>query len=300
MQHLLPNNNHARKRRLLPLADKEKYLPAAGPWPVFSALFSIVHTFLNFVLMKALFKHALLIIAGTLLCVFHSCKREPPPKDPITITYGLDDAKNYMCFNKGSYWVYEHDITKEIDSQWVQDLAIGQSTQKGREEWSKHITLVQETFYIDVRSNFRDGHGNISRWIIRSSGQLVDAFPYPGRAYQFEKTLIQSGPKATSGENTVFYHPFNLCPKKDCFYYFDTILTNFKLGSLSFDTVRRFKIVQNDYVMQQCSVPCYGGKSDYYYAKGVGLIKIYNESFRWFDQTPMNHSWNLKRYRIVK
>ena len=297
MQHLLPNNNHARKRILLPLGDKEKHFPAAGPWPVFSALFSMVHTVLNFVLMKVPFKHASLIMAGTLLCLFHSCKPEPPPKDPITITYGLDDAKNYMCFNKGSYWVYEHDITKEIDSQWVQDLAIGQSIQKGREEWSKHITLVQETFYIDVRSNFIDGHGNISRWTIRSSGQLVDAFPYPTKAYVFEKHKEEIGDEGMNGTVDVFRWKYYTDPNYTVYQI--KLLTNYTLNNMTFDTVRVFRI-GNDCVMQQCRAYCGGGKSDYYYAKGVGLIKIYNESSRWFDGALMNHSWNLKRYRIVK
>ena len=68
---------------------------------------------------------------------------------------------------------------------------------------------------------------------------------------------------------------------------------------MTFDTVRVFRI-GNDYVMQQCRDYCGGGKSDYYYAKGVGLIKIYNESSRMVDGALMNHSWNLKRYRIVK
>ena len=95
MQHLLPNNNHARKRRLLPLGDKDKHFPAAGPWPVFSALFSIVHTFLNFVLMKAPFKHELLIIAGTLLCVFHGCKPEPEPQKYLG-NYPLGEVKDYL------------------------------------------------------------------------------------------------------------------------------------------------------------------------------------------------------------
>lgn len=230
-------------------------------------------------------------------CLWLSGCREETPKDPITITYGLDDAKNYMCFNKGSYWVYEHDITKEMDSQWVQYLAIGQSIQKGREEWSKHITLVQETFYMDVRSNFIDGHGNLSRWTIRSSGQRVDAFPYPDRAYVFDKHKDEIGDKGIDGTVEVFGNPYYTSDKK--VVYQIKLLTNYTLNNMTFDTVRVFRI-GNDYVMQQCKYYCRGGKSDYYYAKGVGLIRIYNESFRWFDQTPMNHSWNLKRYKIVK
>lgn len=51
-----------------------------------------------------------------------------------------------MFFKKGTYWVYENDRTGTIDSQWVTGSTFGKYTQTGNEDYSKHITLIQDFF----------------------------------------------------------------------------------------------------------------------------------------------------------
>jgi hypothetical protein len=91
--------------------------------------------------------HSILLtaICLPLLLVMGACKPDKT-KDPITITYKLGEVKDYMVFKPGTYWVYQNDITGEIDSQWVTSCQVGEYSQKGTEEYSRHITLKQEFF----------------------------------------------------------------------------------------------------------------------------------------------------------
>jgi hypothetical protein len=56
-----------------------------------------------------------------------------------------------------------------------------------------------------------------------------------------------------------------------------------------------------DWCFPQSKIPSLdGGNSDYYYAKNVGVIKIYNPSYRVSDGVPLNQTWSLIRKNIVQ
>lgn len=240
--------------------------------------------------------HIPLIVLASLLTLASNCKKDKK-KDPVTIEYKLGDCKNYMYFKVGTYWVYQNDVTNEIDSQWVSFSTIDQSTQHGDEDYSKHITLIQETLWTFIASNFVDGWGRQNKFEIYTSGQNVNAYPYPTSAYQFEKSKKNS---SSSHSNTVYYQPLNLCPKKNCFYYYDTTLTNYSLNGFTYDTVRVFR-VNGDAVFQESNqLTIGGGKSDYYYAKNIGLIKVFHDSYHTDNKTPYKQSWNLIRKNIIQ
>lgn len=246
--------------------------------------------------MKKRLIHIPLTLFAAIIALSSNCKKEKK-KDPVTIRYKLNEVVDYMVFKKGTYWIYQNDLTGDIDSQWVTGSFVAEYSQKGTEEWSRHITLIQEYFQVNITSNFTDGWGEKCKWEVYSNGQNVDAYPSPDRAYQVEKHKIAN---ITGGTSTVFYHPFNLCPKKNCFYYYDTLLVNYELNSTVYDTVTVFR-VGRDISFQESKIPSNGtGKSDYYYAKNVGLIKIYNQGHRASDQQPLNQSWNLIRKSIIQ
>jgi hypothetical protein len=225
-----------------------------------------------------------------------ACKPEKP-KDPITITYKLGEVADYMVFKQGTYWVYENDVTGEIDSQWVTSCQVGQYTQKGTEAYSSHITLIQDFFEMNIATNFIDGYGNNPRWKVSSWGNRVNAYPEPKRAYQVDKTKKAIN---TGGTSTVYYHSYNLCPNKDCWYFYDTLLTKYELNGAVYDTVRVFR-VGADWAFQESRIPSLsGGLSDYYYAKNVGLIKLYNKNYRLSDGVPLNQTWSLIRKKIIQ
>jgi hypothetical protein len=286
MQHLLPNNNHARKRRLLPLADKEKYLPAAGPWPVFSALFFIVHTLLNFVFMKALFKHALLIIAGTLLCLFNSCKPEEKPHPNIYKgPYYLGEVKDYLYFKPGSYWIYKNNVTNQIDT-WTMlsiDTAVKQ-TDLDLPDAHYYCTYTDLRFYY---------------WSTLLKNKIGHSL-YPPVAHNFgyaiERNYIYQNFPST-------YNYFNIpfLPSQDTTQvysstanYFRT-LYNLRCGPYTFDSAVQLR-VYDDIWPRSSVVKNSLVLADHFWVKGVGLTKIYIRSY--YPETI--ETWELIEFKIIK
>lgn len=240
--------------------------------------------------------HLLLCILVLGLVGASSCKREKP-KDPLTLHYTLGEVADYMVFQPGTYWIYQNDVTGDIDSQWVTGTGVGEYSQKGTEEYSKHITLKQEYFEIYIASNFVDGLGEKPRYKVYSWGNKVNAFPGPYRAYQVERD--KTAP-TTGGSSVVYHHSYKSCPKRNCYYYYDTLLVNYKLNNSVYDTVRVFRVNQ-DFAFPESKIPSQGsGKSDYYIAKHVGIIKIYNTGHRLADGAPLNQAWSLIRKKIVQ
>jgi len=240
----------------------------------------------------------LTFVAIVLLLFGNSCEdnNPPKPKDPVTIVYTMGEVKDYMLFKKGTYWVYENDKTGTIDSQWVTGSSFGQITHKGNEDYSMHLTLIQDFFVVTISTNFVDGRGYKCRYEMSSDGNKVDAFPYPKRSYGVERSRIAD---FFGGTQEVYYHPYDACPKKDCYWYYDTLLTNYQLKGYSYDTVRVFKLAGDNSFPQER--PLSGeGPSVYYFAKNYGLIKLYHEGFLLKDGSAYNESWNLIRKKIVQ
>jgi hypothetical protein len=240
--------------------------------------------------------HSILLtaICLPLLLVMGACKPDKT-KDPITITYKLGEVKDYMVFKPGTYWVYQNDITGEIDSQWVTSCQVGEYSQKGTEEYSRHITLKQEFFEMYIATNFIDGYGDNPRWKVSSWGQKVNAYPSPDYAYVARKTKTAN---KTGGTAAVYGKPYYMSDKKEVFQI--SLLTNYELNGSTYDTVRVFR-VGADWCFPQSKIPSLdGGNSDYYYAKNVGVIKIYNPSYRVSDGVPLNQTWSLIRKNIVQ
>jgi hypothetical protein len=242
--------------------------------------------------------HSILLtaICLPLLLVMGACKPDKP-KDPITITYKLGEVKDYMYFKPGTWWVYEHDLTKERDSQYVTSSFIGPSTTKGTEEWSKHITLVQETMSMRIRSNFKDGWGAYNYFDIYTTGQNVNASPYPDLAFVFTRGKRPDNGMSGSSSD-VFGYPYYTSPKKTV--YMDTMYTNYQLNNFTYDTVRVFAVTYGDAVMQMPKVPVHFAAAKCYYAKNVGIIRVTQKTSRVLDDTPYIHSWNLIKKNIIQ
>ena len=231
-----------------------------------------------------------------LLLLIGACKPDKP-KDPITITYKLGEVKDYMYFKPGTWWVYEHDLTKERDSQYVTSSFIGPSITKGTEEWSKHITLVQETMNMRIRSNFKDGWGAYNYFDIYTTGQNVNASPYPNMAYVFTRTkrpdIIISG-----SSSEVFRYPYKEGKNYEAFL--DTTYTNYQLNNVTYDTVRVIDVTYGDAVMQTPKVPVHDAPAKCYYAKNVGIIKVTQKTSKVSNGSPYIHSWNLIKKNIIQ
>jgi hypothetical protein len=159
-----------------------------------------------------------------------------------------------------------------------------------------HLTLIQDFFVVTISTNFMDGRGYKCRYEMSSYGNKVDAFPYPKRAYGVNRSRIAD---FFGGTSEVYYHPYDACPKKNCNWYYDTLLTNYQLKGYSYDTVRVFKLAGDNSFPEEMPLSG-GGPSVYYFAKNYGLIKLYHEGFLLKDGSAYKESWNLIRKKIVQ
>ena len=145
-----------------------------------------------------------------------------------------------------------------------------------------------------IATNFIDGYGDNPRWKVSSWGQKVNAYPSPDYAYVARKTKTAN---KTGGTAAVYGKPYYMSDKKEVFQI--SLLTNYELNGSTYDTVRVFH-VGADRCGFQSKIPTADGKSDYYFAKNYGLIKLYNMSFKASNGTPINQTWSLIRKNIVQ
>jgi len=233
------------------------------------------------------------LIALALLLLMPACNKEKQ-KVPIVLNNYLEDVADYFCFKVGTYWIYQNDMTGEVDSQWVTGLQRYQTTQKGTEEYSKHITLNSEVFQLNIASNFVDGYGGKSRWEVYGIGPSPNGYPTVTMGYLVEKRKIHP----TFGTiQDVFVKPYYTSDKHSV--YQSALITNYELNGFVYDTVRVFK-VRNDGVFQESKITVGPSNSDYYYAKKNGLIKVYVQGFKELDRTPLNQTWSVIRKKIVQ
>ncbi|MBL7811252.1 MAG: hypothetical protein JNL57_03425 [Bacteroidetes bacterium] len=241
--------------------------------------------------------HIALAALCTALLLASSCKPDPPkPKDPVTIYNNLGEVKDYCVFKPGTWWVYQNDLTGDIDSHWVASCQVWKSTEHGTESWSKHVTLVQELFDMVVKTNFTDGLGNKCYWEYYTTGEYIDVYPGPP-----SQGFVVTGRKVWKSGGTyndIFVKPYfttsNYTPYQLAFY------PKYTVSGVEYDSVRVFR-VENDGVFPESKTPTVpGGRSDYYFAKGFGIIKIYNQGYRALDDAVWNQTWSLIRKKIVQ
>ena len=227
----------------------------------------------NFVFMKALFKHALLIIAGTLLCLFHSCKREKQPiKWAVYGPYYMGDLANYVCFKPGTYWIYKNPATNERDTV---RCVLGEKYMDTVVSPNYGIKVVKETFWTGFTFS-KDGYdGDFTDFRFIEWRKPAEPFEYK---VDFSKTKTGKGGGTLS---TLFYpfdkskNPTNIEPG----FQFTTLLskdTAVNIYGRFFDTVQVFKY--------NSDVIWYDFPSLYYWAKGYGIVyrKDINSGEEWF------------------
>jgi hypothetical protein len=127
-----------------------------------------------------------------------------------------------------------------------------------------------------------------------SWGASVNGYPAITPGY-----LVEKNKKAISTGSTsdIFVKPYYTASNHTVYQI--NLLTNYELNGSTYDTVRVFH-VGADRCGFQSKIPTADGKSDYYFAKNYGLIKLYNMSFKASNGTPINQTWSLIRKNIVQ
>jgi hypothetical protein len=234
-----------------------------------------------------LLKLTLIIFSLSAITALHSCKPEPPDPPPTDLGFfGLGEAKDYVYFKPGTWWVYQNTRSRLRDS-----IVVTFSLLDTLEGTSKKWHYTDEIF--NVRSHSYSNGYNYS--LFKRQGP-VEVTNQP-KNYILPK-LERSEPY--EGEIQPFYYPFNII-KKDptagynifCLTVKDTMTIN---GNIYKDVAVFF--INGDVIEP---VPRNGWPAKYYWARNYGLIQkdLFEPNF-FGDTSSLYHSWKLINSYIIQ
>lgn len=208
----------------------------------------------------------LLLLVSTILAAVSCCKEPIVPKEPNPVyeEYWLGEAKDYMYFKPGTWWVYKNMQNDKTDSIYVTFSRLDTSIIKGTESYSKHRTIQTETTnVVTYSSRYRKRYD----WYNRQKNPNTTNLP--------SQTTNWVRNKSNPGGyvQPCFHTPFTLKLRSDVpLLNNDTTLI---LNSKEYRNVKIFKLVRdNTYMDILFDDPTYVVTSTLmYYAPNYGIIK---------------------------
>jgi hypothetical protein len=213
----------------------------------------------------------------TLLFVTASCHKDTTnvctgvykPHQVINIHPSLD---SYL-FKTGSYWVYENDVTNQIDSQWVANAGNTDFTGEYPSKCSSG-TFVHE-YRIHVQRSL--------------NGQKMDFSIIGGTLYQDTSTSIyqrHAGKYIFNNLNSSYpesgYEQLEIIPSM----------------TLNGNTIQNVKKIRLKHLDPTPSIPYQYNLSDhdlyYYFADSIGLVK-----WEVVDGSTILESWSIKSWQVI-
>lgn len=233
-----------------------------------------------------------LIIFSLLFLLISSCCKDNNPymegcqTEPFEELgpFNLDTMKPYVFFETGSYWIYKCDLTGELDSQYcvssdaIVRKAIGVKRVYDFENiYSKNRSLKYKTSVLmqgqtstpDI-INFNFGIG----WQRNIDGRVATVL----NTWQVKDKELDNGVSVTT---------------------FRQKLPTFVVEGKEYNDVLVYEVI-GDPTFPKPSIPIWSsGDSKYYWAKGVGLIKIEhkNQDLSHNPDKDIILSWNLIDYK---
>lgn len=214
--------------------------------------------------------------------IFNSCKPEPPDPPPTDLGFfGLGEAKDYIYFKPGTWWVYKNTRTGLRDSIVVY-YSLLDTLEQANNKWR----FTNEVFSVRSKSLI-DGYN----YKLIQIEQTVESIDEPKNF--IIPTLERSNPY--EGEIEPFYYPFDTWNDQDGYFLAlkDTMMINGKV----YDDVAVFFIVRDAIE----PVPRNGKPAKYYWAKNYGLVQkdLFDSKFLG-DTSTLYHSWKLINSNIVQ
>jgi hypothetical protein len=232
------------------------------------------------------------IFFGIVLLLLSACDKDPskpgyqskPPKPEYYRIKMSEDLKSYLWSNIGSYWIYKCDLTGELDSQYcvssdaIVRKAIGVKRVYDFEniysnnrslKYKTNILMQGQTSDPDI-INFDFGivwQRNINGRV----ASILNTWQYKDRGYG-------------NGLNIT---------------YFREKFPSFLVEGREYHDVLVYEVI-GDPTFPKPSIPIWSsGDSKYYWAKGVGLIKIEhkNQDKSQLPNKDITLSWNLIDYK---
>ena len=224
--------------------------------------------------------HIMVLTIAIVSTTLYSCKPDKPDPGPTDLGFfGLGEAKDYVYFKKGTWWVYQNTRTKEYDT-----LEVYFNLLDTLEATSKNWHFTNELF--DVKSkSLTTGH--IYNFYERSAAvetiEQPDGFLVPNmeRYNPYE------------GQLEPFYYPFNYKNYNYCLSIKDTMI----IKSNIYHNVAIFYIKSDEHE----PLPLKHNAAKYYWAKKNGLIKkeLFKSNF-YGDTSTLYHAWNLINSNIIQ
>jgi hypothetical protein len=227
-----------------------------------------------------LLKLTLIIFSLMAITALHSCKPEPPDPPPTDLGFfGLGEAKDYVYFKKGTWWVYQNTKTGLLDSIVV-TYNLLDTLEQANNKWS----FTNEVFSVRSKSLI-----NGYEYKLIQKEQAVEVIDEPKNFIL--PTLERSNPY--EGELEPFYYPFDFKNYKYCLGVNDSMIVNNKV----YKEVAVFYIKRDNIEPH----PLEGNAAKYYWARNYGLIRkdLFDSKFQG-DTAMLFHSWQIINSHIIQ
>lgn len=242
------------------------------------------------VMRKAILYSIYLFAGLTAVLLSGCCKDQNPNKrgcqseKPITETgpFPLGVSKDYLYFKPGSWWVYKNNLSNELDS--IVTLICDTSSISFKEDYPSTIYKTTFTTINIYQQSFTFNYNILYR--------CDKISPSDYHFFLHKNTLF-----STKSENSDPYvYPF--LPET----YFIELLPTITIQGKTYSDVAVFQIWIDDSV--KLPTLSFGfiasSPTKYFWAKGVGLIKIEQTLFRSDTQSSFIHKWELVSFNLIK
>lgn len=203
--------------------------------------------------------------------------------------FNLDHLKPYFCFNRGSWWLYECDSTGEIDSVVMINFSLDTIHAESESRYYDY-----ESFTYTLQGSFDQ---STTRYYNYGSNPDMENWSF---FLKWERSRIAKSDY--DGVSTMYSNIFDVGKSfgNGCVYigHLDELVV---LGK-TYNDIIVFEVA-HDPTWPDTKIPTYDyGKSTYYYANNIGLIKIQNLDIDRSKQAQpiITQSWNLRKQLIIK
>ena len=236
------------------------------------------------------------------LILCFGCKKESSstPKTEYIGLISMDEGKDYLLFQPGSFWVYKNSLSNELDTIVLRNSNLYIL------EWRNTNVLNPDPYSFDAEYisyntySLRDS-ANYNTYCT-NAGISRNA---PGFYKIFEFDCQREGGKyykntSFNDESTVFFYPFYTDEHKrngtaTCLGKVDSI----SLNSKTYYDVVSFSVEQDVAYLHPNFYVFNHGTSIYHWAKNIGLIKIEHQSYV-KNMNVIKFNWALIDSHVIK
>jgi hypothetical protein len=226
--------------------------------------------------MKLLIKISFILLLAISAITLHCCK----PDDEVGKTYGpytLGEARDYIDFKPGSWWVYQNNKSGLYDTLVLKSISIRSQTFTGKN------TVIKDMVNMLIYSTTTKYE--YEYYTFGANPDLPAKSLAP--PYSIDLRLGKSKAGDYNGETVTFFYPFDKNHKGNISMFESSLIhkdTTIVLPKYTIDSVVVFKCKDD---------ACWDGFTvNYYWAKDVGLIRKENIN--------KGESWDLVNYHIEK